>query len=459
LSPRNFTMKPADNFIFSRLSRLRPHVRECWAVSWPMTVIMFFIFLIGLADVYVAGRINKEVQAAYGLSSQLYFIFSIVAFALSVGSVSVISQLFTSERKDETRTAVDSTLAITAASGIAAGAIGFFFGGPIIRVLDVPAVIKDLAIPLMQIYSLGMLFNYLLISTNSVLRACRMIKRSLLTMAMVSFLNIALNFILAFKTPLGYRGIAAATGISMLFGCLLNLAFVRPLMAGVFSYSWRTAKKIINIGWPAGLLQVFWQMGAVALYLILSAMPRNNVEVLAAFTNGLKVEAVIFLPAFAFNMANAVIVGNFIGKEEKSGAFRAGLATASIGVVFVSIMSLAVMLNAGRISGYLSTNSMVVQECSRYIFISLLVEPVMAWGVILGGALNGAGDTKGVMSVVAASVWLVRIPLAYLLGIRLGWGQVAVWWSMNISIIVQSIFMTRRYFAKKWLSRPGSFMV
>jgi 2-amino-4-hydroxy-6-hydroxymethyldihydropteridine diphosphokinase len=31
-----------------------------------MTLIMFFEFVIGLTDVYVAGRITKEVQAAYG---------------------------------------------------------------------------------------------------------------------------------------------------------------------------------------------------------------------------------------------------------------------------------------------------------------------------------------------------------------------------------------------------------
>jgi len=436
----------------SRLYRLRPFVGDSWAVSWPMTLIMFFIFLIGLADVYVAGRISKEIQAGYGLSSQIYFIFSIIAFALSVGSVSVISQLFTSEKKDECRVAVDSTLTITVISGFLAGGVGFFLSGYIISSLGVPQVVKDLAIPLMRIYSLGLAFNYLLISTNSILRACRMIKRSMFTMAVVCVLNITLNFILAFKTPLGYRGIAVATAVSMFCGCLLNLLFVRPLMAGGFVYSGSAASKIMRIGWPAGLLQVLWQLGAVALYLILSDLPEHNVEVLAAFTNGLKVEAAIFLPAFAFNMANAVIAGNLIGKGQKHDAFKAGLATAGLGVVLVSVLSVAMMLNATSIASYLSSNSIVINECSRYIFISLMVEPVMAWGVILGGALNGAGDTRGVMSIVALSVWLVRIPLAYIWAIHFGFGPAAVWWSMNASVVIQSIFLTRRYFRRKWLS-------
>ncbi len=71
-------------------------IAETWAVSWPMTIIMFFEFLIGITDVYIAGRFGKEVQAGYGLAFQLYFIFIIAGMALTVGTASVISRLFTS---------------------------------------------------------------------------------------------------------------------------------------------------------------------------------------------------------------------------------------------------------------------------------------------------------------------------------------------------------------------------
>jgi Na+-driven multidrug efflux pump len=56
-----------------------------------------------------------------------------------------------------------------------------------------------------------------------------------------------------------------------------------------------------------------------------------------------------------------------------------------------------------------------------------------------------------VMKVTALSVWLVRIPLCYLLGIYFGFGAIAIWWSMNASILVQAVFITRRYFSKKWI--------
>ena len=115
-------------------------------------------------------------------------------------------------------------------------------------------------------------------------------------------------------------------------------------------------------------------------------------------------------------------------------------------------MTALVMMNARFVAALLSPNAVVVNECMRYIYIALLSEPVMAWGVILAGALNGAGDTKAVMWIVASSVWLVRLPLSFLLAIVFKMGAPGVWWSMNLSLVVQALLMSRRYFKRRWLA-------
>jgi len=73
------------------------------------------------------------------------------------------------------------------------------------------------------------------------------------------------------------------------------------------------------------------------------------------------------------------------------------------------------------------------------------------WG-ILGGGLNGAGDTKGVMRAVVLTLWLGRIPLGYLFIVVLGYGAASLWWVMNLSQFLMSLFMTHRYMQKRWLA-------
>jgi multidrug resistance protein, MATE family len=424
-----------------------------WHIAWPMTLIMVFEALIGLTDVFVAGRLGKDIQAAYGFVVQFYFIFIVVANALTVGTVSVVSQLFTSKDKDQLTAAIFSSLTTTAGAGLIIAFIGIAFAPLLINLLNIPVQVKPFTTPLIQIYSGGLLFQYLVINTNGILRSCEQIRTSLKTMAVVCLLNIGLIFLYVFFTPLGFKGIALATATASLLGCIINLSHVKRLMTKALSFSSVLIKKVALIGWPMAAVQILWQAGSMVLFLIISELPENRVEILAALTTGLRLESVIYLPAFAFNMANAVIVGNLLGEKEQEEAYRSGMMTALIGVSVVAFMALLVIVNARWIASLLSNNTVVVRETVRYIYISMISEPFMAFGIILGGGLSGAGDTRSVMTRVAMSVWFIRLPLAYLLVVLLGFGAAAVWWSMNISQFVQCGLLYRRYAQKTWL--PG----
>ena len=438
-------------YSFLKQKDFRSYLSRSWSVSWPMTVIMFFEFLIGLTDIYIAGRIGTEVQATYGFAVQLYFIFIILANALTVGTVSVVSRLFTSGNKDELARAILSSLIASAIAGTALSLGGITLTKGLINLLNIPQELRPMALPMMRIYAAGLMFHYLLINSNGILRSCNRIKKSLKTQAFVCGTNLVLNLFFLYRTPLGSNGIALATAISVSLGCFINLAHMKKMKEGRNLFSFQLVKKMIDTGWPIGLLQILWQLASMALFLILSSLPKNRIETLAAFATGLRIESAIYLPAFAFNMANAVVVGNLIGENKKDEAFKSGLVTASIGVVIITGMVLAVILNARWIASLLSDNGLVIEEAKKYLYISMLSEPVMAWGIILAGGLNGAGDTKSVLLMVALSVWLVRIPLCYFFVDVFGFGAVAVWWSMNLSQAVQAFLMTKRYLNRGWL--------
>ncbi len=130
--------------------------------------------------------------------------------------------------------------------------------------------------------------------------------------------------------------------------------------------------------------------------------------------------------------------------------------TAIIGVSVVAVLVIIVVSNARWITSLLASNPIVARESLRYIYIAMISEPFMAWGIILGGGMSGAGDTRSVLIRVAASIWFVRLPLAYLFVRFFGFGAASVWWSMNISQFVQSFLLYRRYSRKKWLTLSES---
>lgn len=427
------------------------YINRSWSVAWPMILIMLFEFLIGLTDVFVAGRVGKEVQATYGYAVQLYFIFIVIANALTVGTVSIVSRQFTAGDPERLSRVVFSSVATASVAGAALAVLALLLAPTIVRVLNMPQELKGMAIPFVRIYAAGLLFQYVMINCDGILRSCNMVTYSLRTNAFVAMLNVGLCLFLVFRTPLGYTGIALSTVIAVGAGSLLNLYFVRRVITKARYFVASAVKDMLRIGWPIGALQVLWQLASVALFLVIGELPKNRVEVLAAFAIGLRVESVIYLPAFAFNMANAVIIGNLLGQNKFDEAYKSGLTTAGIGVAVVASLVLMVILNAQWITAVLSSNATVIGEGVRYLYISMISEPFMAWGIILGGALNGAGDTRGVMIRVALSLWLVRIPLAYVLVTVVDLGPSAIWWSMNASQAVQAFLIYRRYGQRAWL--------
>jgi Na+-driven multidrug efflux pump len=124
-----------------------------------MTLIMFFEFLVGLTDVYVAGRVSKDIQATYGFVVQQYFILIVIANALTVGTVSVASRLFTSGKKDDLSEAIFSSLISSAAAGIILAGLGYSLAPWVVSFLNIPLELKELSAPFIRIYAAGLVFH------------------------------------------------------------------------------------------------------------------------------------------------------------------------------------------------------------------------------------------------------------------------------------------------------------
>jgi multidrug resistance protein, MATE family len=186
------------------------------------------------------------------------------------------------------------------------------------------------------------------------------------------------------------------------------------------------------------------------LYNILGRLGDKSITAIASISNGLRIEAVIYLPAFALNMAAAVLVGQNLGAGNPDRAEKAVWKIAYIGVAFMSLISLPVFLWAEHFASLLTKDPAVLEETARYLRINMLSEPFMALGAILSGGLQGAGDTKRTMHVIVIAMWLVRLPLAYYLALILNYGAAGVWVAMIISMSLQGILMALKFRHGQW---------
>lgn len=430
-----------------------------WRMSWPMLFVMFFNFLVGLTDIYVAGFLGPEIQAVVGFVGQLYFFIIIVANAISIGTVAILSRSVGAGKFENFISTARQSLIFGGACAVLLTLPGFFLKDQIISLSGFSGNVRETAVDFYIIYIFALAPNYLVIISNAIFRAGGEVRLTLIAMFFVSLINIALNFLLVFGLfsfdGIGYRGIALATAISMFAGMgICFFLFKKSRWWDIFSGTWHVssnlARRIIIISWPAALIQISWNAGTIILYNILSRLQDVSITAMAALTNGLRIEAIVYLPVFALNMAASVLAGQNLGAGAPGRAEKIGWNISFAGVALVTIIALPIFIWAGEISSMLAKDEDVISETVRYLRITMMSEPFMAISVILAGSLTGAGDTKGAMLAIVSTHWLIRLPLAYILAVVAGYGAVGVWIAMAVSILFQGIAMTMRFKNGKW---------
>jgi multidrug resistance protein, MATE family len=438
---------------------VRSFLSESWSLGWPMILMMFFQFAIGLTDVYVAGYLGTDIMAAVGYVAQLYFTLIILANAVTVGTVSLVSQAYGAKSEAGVRNIASTSLLLGLAISGLMTVLAQVFAEPLVWLAGMPEGIQPTAVIFMRIFSLVLIPSYMMFISSGILRASGRMRIAMMNSAVAAIANVAGTLLLGLGWEsfpgIGFRGIAWASAIATTLGMVLNLYHVTRGPGRVcwrsFSHPQRPClRNVVKLGFPSVLQQTAWNFGTLVVYFLVGQLQMGQITALAAMTAGLRIEALIFLPVFAFNMAAAVLTGNRLGAGDLAGARSGAKAASFLCIAIVSVPALLIFIFAPVISALLTEDPAVLAEMTRYLRINMLSTPFMAIGITLSGALQGAGDTFGTMRIIFTGMWLIRIPLILFVIHVVSTGAQGVWWCMTFSIIMMSGLLVNRFRGKAW---------
>jgi putative MATE family efflux protein len=443
------------------ISEVRHFLRESWNMGWPIILIMFFQFLIGLTDVYVAGLLGKEILAAVGYVGQLYWTLMILANGITVGTVSMVSQAYGAKHPEGVGSIAAHSLVLGVFISGVLTVLAQLFPEQITRFAGMPAQIQEIATAFLRVFSLVLVPTYIMIITSGVLRSSGRVRIAMFNSFITAMVNIAADLALGLGwgpiPALGYIGIAWGTAIAMTIGMVLNLGYmIRGERLQLFHSLKRPLpgcmRNLVKLGVPTALQQTAWNAGTLMVYFLAGQLQGGEITALAAMTAGVRVEAVIFLPVFAFNMASAVLTGTRLGAGDVSSARSGAKATALLCLGIILLPAVAIFFFAPYISAFLTDDAAVREEMTRYLQINMVGVPFLALGITLSGALQGAGDTFGTMKIIFTGMWIFRIPLILAVIHIFHAGALGIWWSMTISMVLMCSLLVHRFYGDKWIA-------
>jgi putative MATE family efflux protein len=421
----------------------------------PMLIGNVFQQLYNVVDSVIVGRyLGNEALAAVGASFPLIFTLIALIIGVSIGVTVVISQFYGAKNLEQVRKSIETMYIFLFITSIVITVIGIFTSEYIFRLIDLPEDIIPQAVTFFNLYAGGFIFFFGFQGTTAILRGLGDSKTPLYFLVVSVLVNIVLDIVFIVYFGWGIESVAIATVISQA-GAFITLIWylhlTNPLLRfNFFSMRFDTAifKKSIQIGIPTGLQQTFVALGMLALFKVVNTF---GTTIIAAYSVALRIDSFASLPAMNFSAALSSFVGQNIGAN-KQDRVKAGLiATLKMTTLISVSVTVITWLFSKQIMTLFTTDAAVIEAGSQYLLIVSTFYILFSTMFVYHGVLRGAGDTVIPMFITLFALWVIRIPISFMLS---KWfGPVGIWWGIPVAWAIGASFSYLYYKSGKWRTK------
>lgn len=421
----------------------------------PMLFGTIFQQLFSVVDSIVVGNfIGKEALAAVGASFPVIFVMVSMIIGIVMGTTVVISQYFGAGDLAKVKRAIDTMYIYSTIAGVISTVVGLIAAEPLLRLLDLPEEIMPQALQYLKIYLSGMIIFFGYNGTSAVLRGLGDSKTPLYFLIIATVANIVLVLLFVAVFNWGIAGAAYSTLLAngIAFGMAIYWLNRTHKVIRIGFRGLHFDKEIflqsLRIGLPTGVQQTLVAIGALAL---LGIVNKYGTDVIAGYAVASRLDSMALIPAMAFSSALSTFVGQNIGAN-KTERIRTGLiATMKMSTVVAVLITIIIVLFGHILMRLFSNDPAVIEVGYQYLTIVSVFYVLFTGMFIYNGLLRGAGDTMLPMFFSLLSLWLIRIPLAWILSGR--FGSVGIWWSIPAGWFIGLVLSYLYYKTGRWRNK------
>ncbi len=440
-------------------ARKNDTLKPLTAIAVPVMLANIVETLYYLTDTWFLGKLGAVELAAPSVSFNFIMLIMLMGSGLSSAGTTLIAQSVGREDWDGVNFYLGQLANLLLFSSVIMGGLGFFLADFFLGLINTPENMMPQTGNYLRIISLGVPFMYGFFILQGAMQGTGNTSVSLKIQLVATAVNIPLDALLIFGygpvPSLGVEGAALATTASRGIACTAGFVLLLKGYKGVclktrlLRPSLQRIRKILHIGIPSSLSHMGSSLGFTVMHGMVNLY---GTEVIAAFGVVNKVHAVFYMPVQGLAKAVTTMVGQSLGGDNPQRAYRSIQTGILLALLFI-IPGMVVCSVSGRtlVGLFLSEESVITQ--GGYIF--RIISPsviIFAIFMIYVGAFQGAGDTRSIMIMHMGRLWVLRLPLAWILAVPLGQGAAGIWYAMFISNLIITLVGFLRYRSGKWVN-------
>lgn len=433
---------------------MRKHyVKELLIIALPLMLQNTLRGLLGSVDKLFVGQLGEQAIAGVGGSNQLFSLFLTIFMAISAGLSILLSQYLGGGKREKFEKLFATMLSAGLIIGILLTILFRMQGALYLSWLNITGEALVEAKTYFFTIALSTTFLFLSAGFSAVFLAVKKNTYSMIATFISMGINTLLNAYFIFILEWGVLGVAYATVISRAieFGILLFLVkgYLSKLQMSIrLGFDPLLFKVLVALSVPMALDGAAWQLAMTIYTRIIFTIGVQEVAVYEI----LKIFQTITLTAIsAMAAANVGIVGSELGKN----AFREAKEKAKAGIVTAFIvatgLNIIIFTFSREIFGLFNLEEATLNMGLRAVPLVLVIIYAQILNVIFPYILRSGGDTWANLGITIFGFWVLQIPLAWLLGLRLEMGIYGVLYSMLVAEGVKGTLFYLRYRKGSWL--------
>ncbi|HEY3080299.1 MAG TPA: MATE family efflux transporter [Chloroflexota bacterium] len=426
-------------------------------MAWPAILENALHTLLGIVDTILVARLGNEAVAGVGAGTQWLFLFVSVVFGLSTGSIVLIARSIGASDPAAANRAVRQSILFGVAGGLFFTVVGFVGADAAMAVLGARDEVARIGASYLRILALGGVLTSVALVFGSVLRAAGDTRTPMLATAVANVVNAVVAYVLIF----GHLGLPALGADGSAWGLntarLVAFAILVLVLArgrGVLKLDlsgWMPDPailgRIIRFGAPTALEQMIMMTSFMAF-----AWIAIQLGTVAFATQRITFNAITiaFLPAFGFAIAATTLTGQALGARRPDLAERTAWVAVRLAGLWMGAMALVYFFAGEPLLRVFTADPEVLAVGVPAMRVIALATPIWSLGMVLSGALRGAGDTRFPLLVTTVTGWAIRVPVGYAFGLLLGFGLMGVYAGTLADASLSAALMVWRYRRGKW---------
>lgn len=431
-------------------------------VAFPVLGEQVLNTFVGMFDVFLAGRISAAATSAVGLGAYVAWLGSMLVMLVGTGATAIIARHAGARDHEGANRFANQAVTLALFLGALILLVMFLLAPWFARYANLVGETHTVATDYLRIDAFGHLFLSLTLVACANLRGVGDTRTPMFIFAVINSVNVVASWSLVYGAgPIpahGVRGIVLGTVVAQIAGAILAIVVLIRGRSGLrlilrqLSISRERVARILRIGFPAAADgAVIWTGHFLFLAIISHVAPPPQGEiVLAAHIIAIRVEALTYLPAFAFGTATATMIGHALGANQPQRARRTGFEAVMQCELIAVTMAGVFFFGAEQIYHFMSVDSQVIKAGVGPFRILALFQPCLALSIVLIGGLRGAGDTRFPLLISIIGSILIRVSVGYLFGIVLQWGLLGAWMGMFADMVWRAVAAIARFARGRW---------